>query len=522
MAESSPLERLRLIMARLRDPETGCAWDRAQTAGTIVPFTLEEAYELADVIARDQGSAEDGRELCSELGDLLFQVVFQAQIGEEAGRFDLDDVARAIGDKLVRRHPHVFAGVEHADAAARESAWEAEKARERAARAQVSAMDDIPLALPALARAAKTQRRAARLGFDWNDPAPVLEKIHEELAEAQKALDQGEEPARVSEEVGDVLFAVSNWARHLGVEPEAALRASTRKFEARFRVMEALATARGETLDTLEWEVQEALYQEARRRERVTPDRGLDQGRNMTHAVELPEHFLPARIETVEQVTPQIKVFTLQADPQRFRSKPGQWLDLAIPQDNGESFVGGYSLVSAPRTDGRLQLAIKYADHHQATHHLHSVAQEGDIVYITPGQGNFFFEPGMAQKVVLLGAGIGVTPLLGILRAIHADMPDVYAHLVYSVAHQDEVLFPEELRTMAQAPNLDVSLTVTREAEDWLGHTGRISHELLESLELPRDALFYFCGSREFIEDMATLLREWGIPEARLIYEKWW
>jgi ferredoxin-NADP reductase len=242
----------------------------------------------------------------------------------------------------------------------------------------------------------------------------------------------------------------------------------------------------------------------------------------MTNAVELPEHFLPARIETAEQVTPQIKVFTLQADPQRFRSKPGQWLDLAIPQENGEPFVGGYSLVSAPRTDGRLQLAIKYADHHPATHHLHTVAQQGDIVYVTAGQGNFFFEPGMAKKVVLLGAGIGVTPLLGILRAIHADMPDVYAHLVYSVAHQDEVLFPEELRTMAQAPNLDVSLTVTREAEDWLGHTGRISHDLLESLDLPRDALFYFCGSREFIEDMATLLREWGIPEARLIYEKWW
>ena len=182
----------------------------------------------------------------------------------------------------------------------------------------------------------------------------------------------------------------------------------------------------------------------------------------MSDAVELPDHFLPARIESIEQVTPLIKVFTLAADPQRFTSKAGQWLDLVIPQPEGKPFVGGYSVVSAPRADGRLQLAIKYADHHHATHHLHAVAQEGDTVYITPGQGSFFFEPGMARNVVLLGAGIGVTPLFGILRAIHADMPEVYAHLVYSVAHQDEVLFPQELEAMAKAPNIDVSLTVTR------------------------------------------------------------
>ncbi|WP_019567748.1 nucleoside triphosphate pyrophosphohydrolase [Thioalkalivibrio sp. ALMg13-2] len=262
-----PLDRLRAIMARLRDPESGCAWDRAQTAGTIVPFTLEEAYELADVIARDQGAAADTRELRDELGDLLFQVVFQARIAEEAGRFDLDDVARAIGDKLVRRHPHVFADVEHASDAEREAAWEADKARERADRAQTSAMDDIPLALPALSRAVKSQRRAARLGFDWDDPAPVVAKIHEELAEVQEAVDQGEAEARIAEEVGDVLFAVSNWARHLGVDPEGALRGSTRKFEARFRHMEALAAARGETLGALDFAVQETLYQEARRRE---------------------------------------------------------------------------------------------------------------------------------------------------------------------------------------------------------------------------------------------------------------
>ncbi|WP_018882796.1 MULTISPECIES: nucleoside triphosphate pyrophosphohydrolase [unclassified Thioalkalivibrio] len=272
LASPNPLERLRAIMARLRDPGAGCAWDRAQTAGSIVPFTLEEAYELADVVARDQGADADTRELRDELGDLLFQVVFQARIAEEAGRFDLDDVARAIGDKLVRRHPHVFADVEHGSDAEREAAWEADKARERAARAQTSAMDDIPLALPALSRAVKSQRRAARLGFDWDDPAPVVAKIHEELAEVQAAVDQGEPPARIAEEVGDVLFAVSNWARHLGVDPEGALRGSTRKFEARFRQMEALAAASGETLAGLDFDRQETLYQEARRLECATRD----------------------------------------------------------------------------------------------------------------------------------------------------------------------------------------------------------------------------------------------------------
>ncbi len=242
----------------------------------------------------------------------------------------------------------------------------------------------------------------------------------------------------------------------------------------------------------------------------------------MSHAFELPEHFMPARIESIEQVTPQIRVFTLAADPERFSSRAGQWLDLVIPQGGDKPFVGGYSVVSAPRDDGRFQLAIKHADQHAATHYLHTTVREGETVYVTAGQGSFYCEPGMARSVVLLGAGIGVTPLFSILRAIHAGMPEVYAHLVYSVAHKDEVLFPDELKRMAEADHIDVSLTVTREAEDWLGHTGRISHVLLESLDLPRDALFYFCGSREFIEDMATLLREWGIPEAQLKYEKWW
>ncbi|WP_026278912.1 nucleoside triphosphate pyrophosphohydrolase [Thioalkalivibrio sp. ARh3] len=270
MTDTNPVERLRAIMACLRDPEQGCAWDRAQTAQTIVPHTLEEAFELADAIARDDGREAASRELRDELGDLLFQVVFQARIAEEAGRFDLDDIARAIGDKLVRRHPHVFADTEYADDAAREAAWESAKAEERAARDHDSAMDDIPLAMPALARAAKTQRRAARLGFDWGDPAPVLEKIREELDEVREELAGDADPERVAEEIGDLLFAVTNWARHLGVEPEGALRGTTRKFEARFRTMETLARAQGQALEQLDFDAQEALYQEARRRERDT------------------------------------------------------------------------------------------------------------------------------------------------------------------------------------------------------------------------------------------------------------
>lgn len=241
----------------------------------------------------------------------------------------------------------------------------------------------------------------------------------------------------------------------------------------------------------------------------------------MQHGPGLPEHFFPAHIERIDSVTPLIKVYSLKTDPERFHAQAGQWLDLAIPTA-GDFLIGGYSVVSAPSTDGRLQLAIKFADHHQATFHLHTRSEVGDTVYLTPGQGSFFFTPELGQSVVLLGAGIGVTPLFSILRYIHRDLPGVHAHLVYSVASQREVLFADELNLMAQAPNITFNLTVTREAEDWLGHTGRISHELLESLHLPRSALYYYCGSRDFIEDMTTLLSAWGIPEAQLRYEKWW
>jgi len=253
-------------MARLRDPEQGCPWDRAQTPETIVPYTLEEAYEVGEAIAG--GDAEVIR---AELGDLLFQVVFQARLGEEAGRFDFDDIARAIGDKLWRRHPHVFGEAEFADDHEREVAWESAKAEERRARERHGAMDDIPLAMPALARATKLQRRARRVGFDWDHAAPVLDKIREEIEEVQAEFEQGGSPERLADEVGDVLFAVVNWARHLGVDPETALRGSNRKFERRFRAMETLALERGLDLAQLDLQALDGLWSEVKQQESRQP-----------------------------------------------------------------------------------------------------------------------------------------------------------------------------------------------------------------------------------------------------------
>lgn len=241
----------------------------------------------------------------------------------------------------------------------------------------------------------------------------------------------------------------------------------------------------------------------------------------MSQADPMPEHFIPARIESIEQATPLIRVFNLVTDPARFSARAGQWIDLAISLPSG-TVIGGYSVVSAPNHDGHLQLAIKFADHHPATLHLHTRSRAGDEVFVTSGQGPFVFEKGMGREVVLLGAGIGVTPLISILRYISKEMDDVNVHLVYSVASRREVLFAEELAALARSPRVGVTLTITREAEDWLGHTGRISHPLLESLRLPREALYYYCGSRDFIEDMTQLLRDWGIPEPQLRYEKWW
>jgi len=257
-----PLDRLLSIMARLRDPQRGCPWDREQSFATIAPYTLEEAYEVADAIARGDKVA-----LKDELGDLLFQVVFHARIAEEAGLFGFNDVTAAIANKMERRHPHVFGDVRIDSAAAQTAAWEQHQAAERRDRAQRageghSVLDGVALALPALLRAAKIQARAARIGFDWPEARPVFDKLGEEIAELKTEFEAGADLTRLEDELGDILFAAANLARKLGIDPEAALRRATAKFERRFRRVEALAVERGvgSDLDALE-----TLWQEVKR-----------------------------------------------------------------------------------------------------------------------------------------------------------------------------------------------------------------------------------------------------------------
>jgi nucleoside triphosphate diphosphatase len=253
------------LMARLRDPQSGCPWDQKQTFATIAPYTIEEAYEVADAIERG-----DPMQLRDELGDLLFQVVFHAQMAQERGWFDFAQVAGAIHEKLVRRHPHVFAGKGVGGDAELLRNWEEQKARERAAAApDAGALADVPRGLPALVRAAKLGRRAGRVGFDWPDAGQVRDKVLEELQEVDGALataGAGNAPA-VVEEVGDLLFALANWSRHLGFGAEEALRAANSKFERRFRDMEALARERGLPLNGLSPQAWESLWQDAKKRE---------------------------------------------------------------------------------------------------------------------------------------------------------------------------------------------------------------------------------------------------------------
>lgn len=242
-----PLTRLRSIMAQLRDPRTGCEWDAAQTFATIAPYTIEEAYEVADACLRG-----DLADLKDELGDLLLQVVFHARIAEEAGAFDFDAVATAIADKMERRHPHIFGDAGDGGY----QLWETIKAEERAARPDRSALAGVALGLPALLRADKLQKRAARIGFDWPDAAGPRAKIDEELAEVEAA-----GPTDREEELGDLLFAVANWARKQDIDPEAALRAANAKFERRFRAMEAADPGFAD----LSLDRQEALWQQVKR-----------------------------------------------------------------------------------------------------------------------------------------------------------------------------------------------------------------------------------------------------------------
>ena len=270
--EQTPIRRLLQVMERLRDREHGCPWDCQQTFATIAPFTIEEAYEVADAIERG-----DSADLRDELGDLLFQVVFHARMAEERGWFDFDAVATGIHDKLIRRHPHVFAEASFSNAAEQNSNWEEHKARERAAAAsrrgaeQPSALDDVPMALPALLRAAKLGRRASRVGFDWPEAGGVREKLNEELAELDAALAQESVPdpksapsAEVAEELGDALFTLVNLGRHLHVDAEEALRAANSKFERRFRHMESIARGRGLDLAALSPAQWEALWVESK------------------------------------------------------------------------------------------------------------------------------------------------------------------------------------------------------------------------------------------------------------------
>lgn len=240
------IERLVAIMARLRDPEHGCEWDRVQTFASIAPYTIEEAYEVADAIERN-----DLDDLKDELGDLLLQVVFHARIAEDTGAFALPDVVAAISDKMERRHPHIFGDADGSPG------WEQIKAGERDAKGAASALDGVAIGLPALLRADKLQRRGARVGFDWPDAAGPRAKVVEEIAEIDAATSQAE---RV-DEVGDLLFAVVNWARHLGIDPEAALRAGSAKFERRFRAMEAVA---GDGFAALDLDAKEALWRAAK------------------------------------------------------------------------------------------------------------------------------------------------------------------------------------------------------------------------------------------------------------------
>jgi nucleoside triphosphate diphosphatase len=257
-------------MARLRTPGTGCPWDMEQTFETIAPYTIEEAYEVADAIQR-----RDMGELKSELGDLLFQSVFHARMAEEAGHFDIDDVVRSLVAKMVDRHPHVFGDASIDSAEAQTGAWEVMKAAERAQKATDgpgSALDGVALALPALMRAEKLTKRAGRVGFDWPSPEPVLDKLQEEIGELKEAIAEPKpDQAHIAEELGDMLFVVANLCRKLGVDPEEALRGANAKFAKRFAGMEELARSRGQDFASLSLDEQEDLWIAVKVAERAKP-----------------------------------------------------------------------------------------------------------------------------------------------------------------------------------------------------------------------------------------------------------
>lgn len=257
--EPGDIARLLGIMARLRDPDDGCPWDLAQNFESIAAYTLDEAHELVDAIAR-----RDWLDMCDELGDLLLQVVFHACMAEEAGRFDFSDVVKAISEKMERRHPHVFGEVRYADDTERAGAWEAIKAEERAARGQApdaSALAGVSRGLPSWRRARKLQQRAADVGFAWPDAVPVMDKLGEELDEVREAVQSEAGPDRIEDEIGDMLFVLVNLCRHTGTDFDRALRQANTKFERRFRRMERLAEMAGTALPDHDLVAQQGLWQ---------------------------------------------------------------------------------------------------------------------------------------------------------------------------------------------------------------------------------------------------------------------
>ncbi len=259
---AASLLKLLSIMARLRAPD-GCPWDRVQDFASIAPYTIEEAYEVAEAVAR----GPDFTALLDELGDLLFQVVYHAQMASEAGHFGFAEVAESISNKMIRRHPHVFGETEARSAEAQTAAWEAQKAAERAARAETGALAGVSRTLPALTRALKLTRRAARVGFDWPDAASVLDKLEEEAAELRAEL-PGADKARQADEVGDLLFVLANLARKLDLDPEACLAAANAKFERRFAAVEAELAEEGKAPQDVDLARMEAAWQAAKAKER--------------------------------------------------------------------------------------------------------------------------------------------------------------------------------------------------------------------------------------------------------------
>lgn len=261
MTANDAMDALVELMARLRTPGVGCPWDLEQDFRSIAPYTIEEAYEVADAIERG-----DLTELKNELGDLLFQTVFHARMAQEAGAFDFNDVARAITEKMRARHPHVFGDAAARDAEEQTRQWETQKARERAAKGRTGLLDDVPVALPGLTRAVKLQKRAARVGFDWKRARDVLDKIAEETAELVEAAEIGDAD-RIEDEFGDLLFVIANLSRHLNVDPEASLRRANEKFSRRFRHIEKRLGDEGR-LGQASLEEMEALWVEAKEMER--------------------------------------------------------------------------------------------------------------------------------------------------------------------------------------------------------------------------------------------------------------